>query len=419
MSRLVAAMRDAAFLTPERTRAYAWLLAAFMTIALGYEFLSTAIGHHPWRPPPLPGGKPVATDFVAFWAAGRAVLQGHPALAYDLAWLSGMEHGASALGGDLLLAFFYPPTFLLFCTAFALVPYMVGFAGFVGLSFAALAVACRRMLGPHVRGGGWLWGALPVFAFPGLLMNAATGQTGFWSAACFAWGSLWLQARPVLAGACLGALVIKPHLALAVPVALLAARRWRALASCAATALAWMALSWVVLGAGAWRGFAAGAPAVRDALEHHREDWGKLQSLFTSVRLWGAPLGAAYAAQILLACGVLVALALLAWRRPGARAEAAAMAAAAMLCTPHILDYDLAALAVPLAWIACEAARTGWLPWEKLLAGLAFLWPLVARMATESGAAPVGPFILLGVFGLVWRRVRPADCAAAWGASPC
>jgi alpha-1,2-mannosyltransferase len=419
MSRLVEALRDAPFLTPERIRAYAWLLAVFMAIALGYEFLSTAIGHHPWRPPPVPGGKPVATDFVAFWAAGRAVLQGHPARAYDLAWLSGVEHAASALGGNLLLAFFYPPTFLLVCAAFALVPYMVGFAGFVGVSLTALVVASRRIIFPHAPGAGWLWGALPVLAFPGLLMNAATGQTGFWSAACFAWGLLWLQARPVLAGACLGALVIKPHLALAVPVALLAARRWRALASCAATASLWMALSWVVLGTAAWRGFAAGAPAVRDALEHHREDWGKLQSLFTTFRLWGAPLVAAYTAQILLAGTVLAALALLAWRRPGARAEAAAMTAAAMLCTPHILDYDLAALAVPLTWIACEAARTGWLPWEKLLAGLAFLWPLVARMATDSGVAPIGPFILLGVFGLVWRRVRPARHAPGLDASPC
>ena len=419
MKRLIAMLRNAPFLTPERIRAYAWLLASFMAIALAYEFVSTAMGHHPWRPPPQPGGKPVATDFVAFWAAGRAVLQGDPARAYDLAWLSGVEHAASALGGDLLLAFFYPPTFLLLCGVFAIGPYIVGLAGFVGLSLAALAVACRRLLGEAAPGAGWLWGALPVFAFPGLLMNAATGQTGFWTAACFAWGSVWLQARPVLAGACLGGLVIKPHLALAVPVALLAARRWRALASCAATALAWMVLSWAVLGAAAWRGFAAGAPAVRDALEHHREDWGKLQSLFTTVRLWGAPLAAAYGAQILLACLVLGALAALAWRKPGARAEAAAMAAAAMLCTPHILDYDLAALAVPLAWIACEAARSGWMPWEKLLAGLAFLWPLVARLATESGVAPIGPFLLLGLFGLVWRRARVAAPVTLRDARPC
>jgi len=37
-----------------------------------------------------------------------------------------------------------------------------------------------------------------------------------------------------------------------VPVALLAARRWTALASCAATALALLLLSWIVLGGATW-----------------------------------------------------------------------------------------------------------------------------------------------------------------------
>src|SRR5208282_3157245 len=99
-----------------------------------------------------------------------------------------------------------------------------------------------------------------------------------------------------------------------------------------------------------------------DALENHAEDWTKLQSVFTAVRVFGVPLGVAYAVQIVFAAAVIVALALLAWRRPGAGAEGAALAAAALLCTPHVLDYDLAVAGVPLAWLA---AQPGWLPWEK------------------------------------------------------
>ena len=167
-----------------------------------------------------------------------------------------------------------------------------------------------------------------------------------------------------------------------------------------------MALSWLVLGTAAWRGFLASAPAIRDALENHREDWGKLQSLFTAVRLGGLPLAWAYAAQAVLAIVVLAVLARLAWRRPGGGAEVAAMTAAAMLCTPHILDYDLAACGVPLAWLLAQASRSGWLPWEKLAAGAAFLWPLAARLLTQSGALPVGPLVLLGLFFVVVRRAR-------------
>jgi hypothetical protein len=398
--------RIASWLSAERATAYARILFVLMGAGLVFDAVSTVLGHHPGGAVLGPAGMPAATDFLAFWAAGHLAWAGRAATVYDLTVLAAVERGAAIMPAGTLLAFFYPPTFLLLCLPFAAVPYLVGWAAFVVLPLAALAVGLRRILPAHWMGGGvWcLWGFLPVAAFPGLMMNTATGQTGFWSGACFAWALLWLETRPALAGACLGMLVIKPHLALAVPVVLVAGRRWRALAACAATAGAWMALSWLALGTAAWRGFFAAAPLIRDTLENHREDWGKLQSLYTSVRLMGAPLWAAYGAQVAVAALVLAVLARFAWRRPGGRAEIAAMTAGAMLCTPHILDYDLAALGVPLAWLAACAARDGWLPWEKLVAGLVFVWPLVARIVTPEGVA-VAP-VLLGL--LLWVVVRRA-----------
>jgi hypothetical protein len=405
-ARVLAVLRDAPFMTPGRALAYARLLALFMLAGLAFDWVSTLIGHHPWGHVEGPAGKPQATDFLAFWAAGRSYWAGLVGSAYDLRALSLREHAAAIMDPGALLAFFYPPTFLLLCLPFAALPYMAGFGAFVAVSLAMLVAGLRRiLLTPALeRSRAWAWGALPVLAFPGLLMNAATGQNGFWSASCFAWALIWLDTRPALAGACLGMLVIKPHLALVVPVALVAARRWRALASCAGTAGIWMVASWLVVGAAAWRGFLASAPAIRDALEHHSEDWGKLQSLFTSARLLGAGLGAAYGLQLGLSLAAAIALAVLVRRRPGAGAEVALMASACMLGSPHILDYDLAVTGVPLAWIAGRAACTGWLAWEKLGAGVVFLWPLVARISTQSGVAPLAPVILLGLFALTWRR---------------
>jgi hypothetical protein len=149
-----------------------------------------------------------------------------------------------------------------------------------------------------------------------------------------------------------------------------------------------MALSWLVLGTAAWRGFFAAAPIIRDTLENHREDWGKLQSIYTTVRLMGGPLAAAYGAQLAVAALVLTVLAVVAWRRPGGRAEMAAMIAGAMLCTPHILDYDLAAVlgrgGCPgrswwRAWCFCGrwwrglSRRRGW-RWRRCCWGCCFGW---------------------------------------------
>jgi hypothetical protein len=167
-----------------------------------------------------------------------------------------------------------------------------------------------------------------------------------------------------------------------------------------------------VLGTAAWLGFLHAAPDIRAALEAHREDWGKLQSIFTSARILGAPLRLAYAAQAALAAAALAVLALACLRRPGAPAEMALTATAAMLCTPHLLDYDLAVTGVPLAWLAAQASTTGWRPYEKAGAVLAFLWPLLARILTQSYDLAIAPLIMLALFTLVLRRARPAPAGA-------
>jgi hypothetical protein len=389
-------VREAAWLHRARATAYGRMLAAGMGLALSYHWLSLCLGHHPGVPAVDPG-KLGPTDFVAFWVAGRFALSGHVASAWDLAALGPAEHRVAALDAGAVLAFFYPPTFLLLCLPFAALPYLAGFAAFVAAQSAGLLLLLKRILP-----AGWGW--LPVLSFPGLLLNAATGQNGFISAACLAVPVLLLERRPWLAGAALGGLAFKPHLALCVPVALLAARRWQALAAAALSAALFAALAWWVLGTASYQAFIASLPAVRDTLEHQAGDWGKLQSVYTTARLCGAPLALAYAVQTGLAVCVMAALARVCWRRPGAGAEGAALASAAMLCTPHLLDYDLAATGVPLAWLARQASVTGWRPWEKVIAALAFLWPLVARVLTQQAQLPLGPMILVALFWLVCRR---------------
>ena len=78
--------------------------------------------------------------------------------------------------------------------------------------------------------------ALAILAFPAFLVNAGHGQNGFLSAALIGGGALCSTSAPLLAGLCLGALVYKPQLAVMIPIALIAARRWTTLAAAAASA---------------------------------------------------------------------------------------------------------------------------------------------------------------------------------------
>ncbi|HXZ15096.1 MAG TPA: hypothetical protein VEH77_03845, partial [Roseiarcus sp.] len=164
----------------------------------------------------------------------------------------------------------------------------------------------------------------------------------------------------------------------------------------------------------AWAGFLHGGAIAREALE---KDWigdQKMQSVFAATRLLGAPLGFAYALQGLAALAALAALAPLASRAHPGPAAAAAVVPASLLASPFLLDYDLMLIAIPLAWLAGEGRRTGFLPWEKagLIAG--FLLPLVSRLAATAVGLPLGPPTMAAVFALALRRCRlPATAGAA------
>src|SRR5260370_39272863 len=88
---------------------------------------------------------------------------------------------------------------------------------------------------------------------PGVPFTVITGQNAFFTSALWVGGFGLIGRYPVLAGALLGVLTFKPQLWLMVPVALLAARQWRALGGAAASALILALLSLAVFGPEIWR----------------------------------------------------------------------------------------------------------------------------------------------------------------------
>ena len=92
-----------------------------------------------------PTGLGIPTDFVNVWAAGKLVLDGHPAQAYD--WDIQKQIEVALLGQDFIgyFAWHYPPPFLFVASALAHFPYTVAFIGWVSVSFLPyLAVTPAR-----------------------------------------------------------------------------------------------------------------------------------------------------------------------------------------------------------------------------------------------------------------------------------
>lgn len=80
------------------------------------------------------------------------------------------------------------------------------------------------------------------------------------------------------------------------------------------------------------------------------------------------------------------------------------LAAASLLASPFLLDYDLMILAVPMAWVVREAHRTGFLDWEKTILFAAFVSPLVARMFAARLGVSLEPFVVLALLVVTARR---------------
>jgi len=385
--------REARWFGPQRARAWSRILAVLLFIRVTL-----------WLIKPQ-GTDPIAADFVCYWAAAGFAAAGHAASAYDPAAMSAAEHAALNMQPDGFFGFYYPPGFLLLILPLALLPYVAAVLVFLVAGFVPYVASLRVLLPQR-------WALLPILSFPGVVVTAGTGQNGFLSAACFGGYLVFLDRRPLLAGACLGLLSCKPHLALCAPVALLAARRWRALAGAALSASGLAAASLLLLGWPAWAGFLHSLPLAGEMLAHKLLDAAKLQSAFGAFRIAGLPGAMGWVVQAAVSAAALTALGRAAWRRPGGHAEGAMLAAAAMVVSPYLVDYDLAILGLPLAWLLAQALRTGFKPWEKMLLLAGYMLPVVSHGLAESLRIPTAPFVLCAIYILVLSRAREAAAPA-------
>ena len=342
---------------------------------------------------------PTDRDFISFWGAAQLALAGEPAAAYDQARLHEVQSAAVTFVNGGGMPFPYPPAFLLLVTPFGLLPFAVSLAIWSAATFAAYFVLVRRMFPQS---------GLLAAAFPPVFINAAIGQNAFVTAAIFIGGMLLLQRRPFAAGLLLGCLIIKPQLGLLLPIALLAAWQWRAIAGAALSSLGLLAIGAAVLGLAATEAWLAQMPLYVNIGRDGLVGWHKMASVYAAVRQAGAGLELAFAVHLVVAA----ASALLVWRvwRSDAEAPAKAgvLAAATLLASPYVFPYDAVLLVVAFFWLALRGAPA--LP-------LAMLWCLplltIAQIAYVHGPVNVSPLVPIGLLILSALHLRASRQASA------
>ncbi|MCK7610691.1 glycosyltransferase family 87 protein [Roseibium sediminicola] len=339
-------------------------------------------------------------DYLSFWLAGSQVLSGTPELAYSPKDFSAIQ--AAYTGSDTVFGFFYPPTFQILQSGFALLPYKAAFASFVGLTTGLLGFACRLITGR------WLLAAC-LIVIPACANNAFHGQNAALTAALYGFFLVGVERQKmILAGIALGLLTIKPQLGILAPVALIASWNWRAFLSASVTTLVLAGVSVAVLGIGVWHAFWLQAPVASAMMELGGVEWGKMVSVYGGLRLLGMPHLAAMVVQAAIGLGALACV-WHAWRKSEAMAvRAPVLIGGTLLVTPFALSYDLTLLVVPCAFLIREGLKSGFLPYEKALLALV----IVLSASTSAFAVwlnvPLAPLLPLIILWLGMRRMGQA-----------
>jgi hypothetical protein len=351
-----------------------------------------------------------AVDYLAIASAGRVVHGGSScvscagALGAAQAQLLGYTPAASA---TFPVPFVNPALMAWLIQPLAVLPLQAGTDVFVALNAGAMALSAvilaRRA---SLRLGGPL--AISVVVIAVFSLEAGTGiLLGQSDGLMLLAATLALEAldrrRPVIAGLLLAPLLLKPQLVWLVPPVLVVAREWRMLAALACGVVVVLLGSIAVAGPG----HLLDAIGLVSAPTYSHLD---LQSNSIPA-LIARPLAsnpAAWAAGLTLAAGAVAVMVALrdTLRRNLVPAVAVGVGLSVML-SPHLGDYSLMLLAIPVAVLAPRG------PVLALLLAAGYTAASLFNPLVPLDESSVALVLLIGLVAIVWRATHSGLSDAA------
>ena len=341
----------------------------------------------------LADGNPVFGDFIAFWSAGRLALDGRAELVH--AWSAIQAVESEAVPGLRLFApWNSPPHFLLIAAALALFPFPVAALIWLACGATLYFIAARKVL-PDGRALAF------ALTLPAALYHLGSVQTGLCIAGASGLALYWLDARPLRAGALIGLLAIKPHLAILWPVYLALTGRWRAFAAAALSLALFTLAAMLAFGWDSIPRFLENLAVSQHFIDSERVPNATFASLYGNLVALGVDNAPSMLIHVLSAAAALGA-AILVFRGRDVRAQGAALCAATMLVSPYLFFYDATLLALGAAVLGAPRDRFAAI-------ALVFAWGAGLSLAVgQVIALPICPLAAWLVLTNAVARMRAA-----------
>lgn len=366
-------------------RAHALILATAVWIVGAVRLLTS----------PLVG----SGDFCFFYTSGWLARTGNVERLYSSGAFHATQVALVPSSADVWFPTVYPPQAAFLMAPISALPYewAMYLWGLVSLALTAVILAGAYRAVRHQLPDITL-AILAAAAFQPLSELIVSGQISVVVLAACYLGWLALERdRPMLAGAALGLLGIKPQFGLPFAVIVLATRNWRMLIGALLCVLGQVIAVWATMGAEALTGFANMTPAILgniDALEVATQRSHSIRALTRLAPVWlGLPLW-------VVTCGLVLWQVVRVWRSDAPLTVRFGLAIlAAVLCNPHLIVYDAVLLMLPLLWFAS---------WLESGAYQGLLYALFLVFLVPVGAfTAVQPTVLL-MLAIVWLVTRQA-----------
>lgn len=342
---------------------------------------------------PLVSGQPgPINDFIVRYAAGWMARHGQAAATYDeLAYHAAQVQILPGLQGRML--WMHPPPALLAWAPISALPYASAAAAWLVLSAAIYIVMARKVVGRR-------WAAAAAFVFAGLTLDLLYTQNGAVLTGLLAAGLVLMRDRPALAGIPLGYILVKPHWAPVVLIALVAGRRWRAFASTVAVAGALYLTSVLVFGIDTWMAWFGQLDAGFKLIPELSIN--ELVSPYSALQPTDPVL--ATVVQTVCTLGAFGAVAWVWHRERSESTRAAVLALALSVASPYLHFYDLAVLGIAVAWLARDSLDDGDPAAAVILFTLASSAVWFGRVASILFGVQVTPLLLVVALLALLRR---------------
>jgi hypothetical protein len=287
--------------------------------------------------------------------------------------------------------FVYPPSALLAFLPFSALPFDLANLVWTGLGLVAILWTMFARLGsPRV---------LTLFALaltPASVLVLVTGQVTFFVAALSVAGLYGLKRRPALAGVLFGlAGALKPQALVLLPLALLATRNWRALATAGATVGAAVLVSALLFGPRAWIEWIAAVPRFQHMVMQSKAlERGMITPTALGHTLKLDP-GGLDAWRLVFGLGAAVMVWMVFRRSADPARRVAALLGGGLFVTPYAMHYDAALLVPAAALMLTHRTKPG-----------AWILALVAGAVLCCAAIPLWGAAAVTAFTL-WTALTP------------